>query len=325
MGMEWARMMRGARTLMDDCASVRPGEQVLVVTDTRLVEIGRVLIAAAYERGAEPVLAVIRPRDADGQEPPPVVAEAMRAADVVFAPVSRSITHTRAVKESAGAGARILVMTAFTERLMISGGIEADFRAQRPVCERLAGLFTGASEVRLTTCAGTDLTMSAEGRRGNALTCVVDGPGMFSTVPTIEANFSPVEGSAEGVIVVDASVPYLGIELLREPIRATVEGGHVNDIRGGFQADALRRDLESRGDPEVFNVAELGVGLNPMSEMTGVMLDDEGVLGSAHIGIGTSITLGGVVRAAVHYDLVLWRPTLALDGVEVISEGELRF
>jgi leucyl aminopeptidase (aminopeptidase T) len=62
-----------------------------------------------------------------------------------------------------------------------------------------------------------------------------------------------------------------------------------------------------------------------MSEMTGVMLDDEGVLGSAHIGIGTSITLGGVVRAAVHYDLVLWRPTLALDGVEVISEGELRF
>jgi len=123
MGLEWARMMRGARTLMDDCASVRPGEQVLVVTDTRLVEIGRVLIAAAYERGAEPVLAVIRLRDADGQEPPPVVAEAMRAADVVFAPVSRSITHTRAVKEAAGAGARILVMTAFTERLMISGGI----------------------------------------------------------------------------------------------------------------------------------------------------------------------------------------------------------
>jgi len=58
--------------------------------------------------------------------------------------VSRSITHTRAVKEAAGAGARILVMTAFTERMMISGGIEADFRAQRPVCERLAGLFTEA-------------------------------------------------------------------------------------------------------------------------------------------------------------------------------------
>jgi 2,5-dihydroxypyridine 5,6-dioxygenase len=277
--MEWARMMRGARTLMDDCTSVKPGEQVLVVTDTKLVEIGRVLIAAAYERGAEPVLTVIKPRDVDGQEPPPMVAEAMMGANVVFAPVSRSITHTKAVTEAAQAGARILVMTAFTEKLMIRGGIEADFRAQRPVCERLARLFTRASKVRLTTCAGTDLIMSVKSRRGNALTCIVDKPGMFSTLPTIEANFSPMEGSTEGVIVVDASVPYLGIGLLTEPIRATVEEGHITDIRGGFQADTLRRDLELRGDPEVFNVAELGVGLNPMSKMTGVMLDDEGVLG----------------------------------------------
>ncbi|MDH5200423.1 MAG: leucyl aminopeptidase, partial [Candidatus Bathyarchaeota archaeon] len=186
--MEWTRMMRGARTILDDCASVKPGERVLVVTDTELVEIGRVLAAAAYERDAEPVLAVIAPRDMDGQEPPDPVAEAMKRADVVLAPVSRSITHTRAVKEAAGAGARILVMTAFTERMMISGGIEADFRARRPVCERLAGLFTEAGRARLTTPTGTDLSMDIEGRRGNALTCVVDRPGMFSPVPNIEAN-----------------------------------------------------------------------------------------------------------------------------------------
>jgi hypothetical protein len=47
--LEWTRMMRGARTLMDDCASVRPGEKILV--------------AAAYERDAEPILTVIKPRE----------------------------------------------------------------------------------------------------------------------------------------------------------------------------------------------------------------------------------------------------------------------
>jgi 2,5-dihydroxypyridine 5,6-dioxygenase len=318
-------MMRGARTILDDCTSLKPGEKVLVVTDTELVEIGRVLAAATYERDAEPVVAVIAPREMDGQEPPEPVAEAMKRADVVLAPVSRSITHTRAVKEAAGAGARILVMTAFTERMMISGGIEADFRAQRPVCERLAGLFTEAGMARLTTPVGTDLSMDIEGRRGNALTCVVDRPGMFSPVPNIEANVSPVEGSSEGAIVVDASIPYIGIGLLREPVRMTVERGFVTDIRGGQQADALRRDLEEKDDQNVYNIAELGVGLNPKSRMSGVMLDDEGVLGSAHIGIGTSITLGGAVKAAVHYDLVLWRPTIELDGEAVIEKGELMF
>ena len=167
--------------------------------------------------------------------------------------------------------------------------------------------------------------MNIEGRRGNALTCVVDKPGMFSPVPNIEANVSPIEGSAEGKIVVDASIPYIGIGLLREPVKMTVNKGFITEIQGGYQADVLRRDLESKNDPNVYNIAELGVGLNPRSEMTGIMLDDEGVLGSAHIGIGTSITLGGKLKAAVHYDLVLWKPTIKLDGKTVIEKGEIKF
>jgi len=238
--------------------------------------------------------------------------------------VSKSITHTRAVKEATAAGARILVMTAFTERLMLEGGIEADFRAQRPVCEKLANLFTDADFVRLTTPAGTNLTMNVEGRRGNALTCIVDEPGMFSPVPNIEANVSPLEGTAEGLLVVDASIPYIDIGILVEPIEMKVEKGFITEIGGGHQAETLRRDLAAKNDPNVYNVAELGVGLNPKSEMTGIMLDDEGVLGSAHIGIGTNITLGGNVKAAVHYDLVIWRPTIELDGKTVMDNGDLK-
>ena len=139
--MEWTRMMRGARTLLDDLVAVKSGETVLIITDTHLLKIGQVLSAAVFERDAEPILTVIKPREQDGEEPPAPVAEAMKKADVVFSPVSKSITHTRAVKEAAECGARILVMSAFNERLMISGGIEADFRAQKPICEKLARLF----------------------------------------------------------------------------------------------------------------------------------------------------------------------------------------
>ncbi|MHA2393223.1 MAG: aminopeptidase [Promethearchaeota archaeon] len=323
--MEWTRMMRGARTLLDDLVAVKSGETVLIITDTHLLKIGQVLSAAAFERDAEPILIVIKPRERDGEEPPAPVAEAMKKADVVFSPVSKSITHTRAVKEAAECGARILVMSAFNERLMISGGIEADFRAQKPICEKLARLFQESDKMKLTTPAGTELTMSSKGRRGNAMHCIVDTPGWFSTVPTIEANTSIIEGSANGVIVVDASVPYLGIGILSEPMRIKVENGFITEIEGGHQARILEEDLKLKKDPNVYNIAELGVGLNPMSKLTGIMLDDEGVLGTCHIGIGTSLALGGKLKAAVHYDLVLWKPTIELDGKTVIEEGKLIF
>ena len=45
-----------------------------------------------------------------------------------------------------------------------------------------------------------------------------------------------------------------------------------------------------------------------------MMLDDEGVLGTIHIGIGTSYALGGEIIAPTHYDLLMWAPTIEVDG-----------
>ena len=72
-----------------------------------------------------------------------------------------------------------------------------------------------------------------------------------------------------------------------------------------------------------FNIAELGVGLNPKCRMLGIMLEDEGVLGTAHIGIGTNITLGGNIKAPCHYDLLVWRPRIEVDGGLVIEGAVL--
>lgn len=320
--MKRIEMIRGARTIVENCAGVKSGESVLIVTDTNMVEIAEVLAQAVQERDAEPIIAVMIPRKGHGEEPPPSVSEAMKKANVFLTPVSTSITHTRSTKEAVAAGSRGIIMTAFTEDLLIRGGIQADFKKQKPICLELARRFQEANFVKLTNPAGTSLTMRKEGRRGNALYCIVE-PGQFSTVPTIEANFSPIEGSAEGVIVADASIPYLGIGVLKEPVRCKVEKGFIVDIEGGSQARVLKEDLKARKDPNCYNVAELGVGLNPASQMTGIMLDDEGVFGSVHIGVGSNITLGGNIKAATHYDLLMWGATIELDGKIILDKGNL--
>lgn len=197
--------------------------------------------------------------------------------------VGKSITHTQAVKEAVAQGARGLVLTHFTEEMLVRGGIEADFPAIAPTCRAIAQALQGAQTVHLTSRHGTDLTYSAKGRRGNALYGVVE-PGEFSTIPTIEANVSPLEGTANGVIVADASIPYIGIGVLEEPVVCHVKDGRITSIEGGRQAQMLKDDLASKADPNVYNIAEMGMGLNPKCHFCGFMLEDEGVEGSVHIG-----------------------------------------
>ena len=78
---------------------------------------------------------------------------------------------------------------------------------------------------------------------------------------------------------------------------------------------------QEQDDPNVYNIAQLSFGLNPRCRMQGIMLEDEGVYGTSHIGIGTSSLLGGTVKAKMHFDVIMWTPTLTLDGQVVLRDG----
>ena len=318
-------MMKGARILVTTCTNVKPGETVLIVTDNKMMTIAQAVAAATRERRAEPVIAVIDQRSADSTEPPAPVAAAMKRADVIFTPVSISITHTQAIKDALESGARAVALSAFTEQMLISGGIEADFAQVKIVCKAVGARLSSAKVVHLTSKEGTDLTFRVQGRRINTMTGVVER-GEFSPVPNAEVNVSPIEKTANGTLVVDASIPYLGIGLLKKPIRFTVKDGFIIGIEGGDpdQVGKLKAAWQQQQDPNVYNIAELGLGMNPKCRFVGLMLEDEGVLGSVHIGTGTSITLGGTVKAHSHYDLIMSRPTLELDGVALIQDGKLK-
>ncbi len=310
----------GVRKLVEVNARIRSGEAVVIVTDGTMRSIGELVRQTATDVGAQVTTCVIALRDQDGQEPPPPVAAAMREAAVIFSPVSISITHTQAMRAALDAGARAILMTAYTEEILTSPALlETDFEAQAAVCRRYGEEMNRGTDVRLTSPRGTDLRFSIEGRYANVLTNIPES-GELAPVPDIEVNVVPVTGTAEGVLIADASIPYIGIGVLDEPITCQVERGFITSLHGGPQADVIRAALDAHGDRNCFNVAELGIGLNPNASLTGRMLDDEGVIGTIHIGIGTSYTLGGEVIAPTHYDLLMWDPTIEIDG-RVVQRG----
>ena len=316
-------MKEGAEILVRTCADVRASEDVVVVTDMQCKPIAEAVADEAREAGAIVSIVVPPERSIDNEEPGPAVAAAISGADVVFLPVTLAMAHTRAVREAIGSGARVLSMTAFTERMMHEGGLFTDFRARQPLCQRLAAMLTSGEQLRLTNPSGTDLSMSLVGVTGNSHACLLDGPG-FSAVPNIEANCAPTQGTTEGVFVCDGSIPYYGVGPIRDPVTFQISDGFVTDISGGGQAEFLKDLLARQQDLWVYNLAQFAFGLNPAcTELTGEMLNDEGVNGTVHIGIGTSANLGGEVTAKTHFDAITRAPTVWIDDELILSDGEI--
>ena len=85
-------MSKGAKTLVDVCAAVKSRENVLIVTDFMMTSIAEAVAIQAFRKGAEVTISSIAPRTGHGQEPPPPVSEAMKKADVIFTPVTYSIS-----------------------------------------------------------------------------------------------------------------------------------------------------------------------------------------------------------------------------------------
>ena len=82
-----------------------------------------------------------------------------------------------------------------------------------------------------------------------------------------------------------------GIGLADEPVELVVEGGHLTSARGG-QGMAFMELLTAHGEDGT-NVAELGIGTNEKAILTGNILEDEKILGTAHVAFGASAAIGG--------------------------------
>jgi 2,5-dihydroxypyridine 5,6-dioxygenase len=315
-----AGLLAGAAAVFDTCVAARRGETVLIITDDqRPPVLAEVLRQASNARGC-PTGVITLPSVA--REPPGWVAHAMRDVDIIVAPTTASLFHSAAAGEALKARSRLVSLTELTEAVLAGSGMRADFAAQIPTMETVRALLNSARKVRVTTAAGTDLTIDVSGRDAMVATGLASTAGTRSPAPDQEVFVAPLEEASYGVVVVDGSASRIG--LLSEPVRLTVEAGQIVSIEGGTEADAVRDTLYGADDPGALVLAEFGLGMNPDAEMRGSIVEDEGVYGTAHVGVGDNTQFtGGRNAASLHLDYVFHTPTVTLDGVVLMRDGVL--
>ncbi|MCK4547547.1 MAG: aminopeptidase [Candidatus Eisenbacteria sp.] len=305
---------------VEKCMGLKSGETCLVITDEPCREVGYALWEAARWLRSEATLLEIIPRDRNGQEPPPGVAEFMRTFDVILCPTSMSLTHTQARKNACNSGARIATLPGVTVDMM-ERTLNADYDGIRRRSEKMAGILTAGSEAHLTTPGGTDLRFLIRGREGYADTGIVHKRGESTNLPAGEAYLAPLEGETEGTLVIDGAMAGVGV-IRSEPIRVTVKEGYAVELAGGEAARKLEELIKPLGKP-ARNIAELGIGANEKAILTGNILEDEKVIGTVHVAIGDNKSMGGTVSVESHLDGILLKPTLLIDGNAVMRDGEI--
>ena len=284
-----------------------------MIVDPASREIGVALRDGAHRLGAEAILAEMDERANDGTEPPRAIAAAMLESDVVLAPTTRSLSHTRARKAASERGVRAATLPGVTAD-MLARVMTVDFEQMAARCQAVAQALSGGRAAHVTCPRGTEITLDLTGRQGIADDGNLSAAGAFGNLPCGEGFIAPIGG--EGRIVASSLAPD---GLADPPATLTVHAGRIVSAQGGIGPEWIKR-LEAFGDPGR-NLAELGVGTNDRATLTGNILEDEKILGTVHIAFGASIGIGGTVSVPIHLDVVILDASLEVDGVPVLAEG----
>lgn len=314
-------LIESAFNVLKNGLKVKKEEDVLIVADdeqnSNLVE---VFMIAGSLLGAKMGQIIYPTVPKQNQEPSAFVAAALKQAKAAVVLPKVPITHVEAIRQARKEGTRVLVCSGLDERMM-RGAVNADYEQLKTLTNKFVQLFERTDKVRVTCPNGTNVTFSVKGRPTMAVDGICDQDGQWNFAPAGTTATAPVEETTNGTIVFDGSLAPHGI--VDEPVRLKVENGMVTEITGGNTAKAFKELLKSFDNPNVYNIAEAGIGTNEKAELSGVLIEDERILGAFHFGIGKSLNLGGTVDAPFHTDGMILKPTVYVDGQLVVEEGKI--
>lgn len=310
------KVYQAAKKTIDSCMGVKPGERLLILTDVDQVELAQQFVMAGNDLGAETVM-VCGPVRQSG-EMPELSRAALSQADAAMMITTGSFTHTKGRAEATERGCRIASMPGITAEI-VEKTLSADYDEVERIGTILAEKLTACKKIHITSKAGTDLTLYAEGRTGIADTGKLVETGAFGNLPAGEAMVAPIETMGDGRLVVDGVI--VSFKVMDEaPLTIDFKDGRIVRTSGPDAEDFDR--FVSQFDDTAKNVCEFGVGTNPQCGIMGNGLVDEKVFGTIHIACGNNLFMGGQQDCNMHYDMIIKEPTVYLDDECVIKDGE---
>ena len=322
---------------------VQPGDTVAVLAESRsrpiLPELARL---AAARRGAE-VFSLLLP-SVSAPAPLPVarstgaspvlrrmapVVSALAASTLVVDCTVEGLMHAPELPAILKGSARVLYVSnehpEALARLLPDPALE-------PLVKEHVKRLRGAREMRVTSPAGTDLTIALQGAVCGGNWGYTVRPGTMTHWPGGLVLAFPARGSVHGTLVLaEGDVNLTFKRYLEKPVTLRIEDDHVTRIEGtGLDADLMRSYIAGWGEREAYAVSHVGYGLNAAARWDSMALYDKrdfngtelrAFAGNFLYSTGANEVAGRHTRG--HFDLPLRHCTVRLDGSAVVEAGKL--
>jgi 2,5-dihydroxypyridine 5,6-dioxygenase len=189
-----------------------------------------------------------------------------------------------------------------------------------------------AKTMRVTSPAGTDLTVKIDGAPARGAPGFVDEPKRVGYWPAGLCLCFPKPGSVNGRLVLAPGDVNLTFKRYFEaPVTLMIEDDYVRRIDGeGLDAALLRSYYEAWRDREAYATSHVGWGMNLDARAESMMMYDRKDINGTELrafagnflySTGANETAGRFT--ACHFDFPLRECTVELDGSKVVERGRL--
>ena len=256
--------------------------------------------------------------------------EAMKCCEVVVDCTVEGMIHAPEWPEIEEAGARLLVITNEHPEILERTEPTADLG---PKVQRGIEMLQAATEMRVTSAAGTDLTIDLRDAPCGGTPGFGTTPGAVAHWPGGLCLAFPGKGAVNGRIAMDVGDMNLTFKsYLSSPIDILIENDFVTKIGGdGLDAALFRDYMAAWDDPDAYGLSHVGWGMNPAARwVSGALYDKRDMqavefrafAGNFLWSTGANQYAGRFTEG--HFDLPMRNCTIALDGNVVVKEGKLQ-
>ncbi len=298
--------------------------RALIIYDSSTLNILKYFVSALNQKNIFTISKKINLKKNHGFEPPVGIANAMNDSNLVLCLTKYSMAHSKARNNFSKKGGRFLSMPGYSKKILSNKALLANFKKHETITKKISKILSLGNRCKILSEDGTFLECDINGRLANCCPGHVVEKGSLGSPPDIEANISPIENKSRGFLTINGSIANEKIGLLKKPIYLVIKKGKISAIKSKSKKinNLLNKEFYRFG-PKSKVLAEIGIGLNKKSKLTGHMLTDEGSYGCIHFGFGSNFSVGGKNKVNFHLDFITRRHSLYVDDKLIIKKGKI--